>query len=136
VRAGGRSEEVGHAVRMFKGWDMHEQFSLEVFITMPWGDGPEAIPEVLEDYPAFGEMSPEQMRGVHAPVRIRLDSAGGLHALADAPTRAGGDAFASLQPRAERRGSHITPWPQTGASICSNRSSREARAQERIGCAS
>jgi hypothetical protein len=72
---------------------MQEQFSLEVFITVPWGEGPEAIPEVLEDYPAFGEMSPEQMRKVRAPVRIRLDTAGGLHALADGPARAGGDAF-------------------------------------------
>jgi hypothetical protein len=72
---------------------MHEQFSLEVFVTAPWGDGLEAIPEVLEDYPAFGEMSPAQMRRVRAPVRIRLDTAGGLHALADAPARAGVDVF-------------------------------------------
>ena len=72
---------------------MNEQFSLEVFIATPWGDGPEAIPERFEDYPAFGEMSPEQMRKVRAPVRIRLGAGGGLHALADAPMRAGGDAF-------------------------------------------
>ena len=84
---------MGSTVRVCKGKGMHEQFSLEVFVTAPWGDGPEAIPEVLEDYPAFGEMSLEQMRKVRAPVRIRLNAAGGLHALADAPARAGGDAF-------------------------------------------
>lgn len=80
-------------VGVCKGSEMQEQFSLEVFVAVPWGDGPEAITEVLEDYPAFGEMSAEQMRRVRAPVRIRLDGAGGLHALADAPARDGGAAF-------------------------------------------
>ena len=62
-------------------------FTLETFATAPWGDGPDAIPLVLEDHPQFGEMSREQIRKVRAPVRIRLDSRGGLHALADAPLR-------------------------------------------------
>jgi len=42
-------------------------------------------------------MSPEQMREVRAPVRIRLDTAGGLHALADAAMRAGDDALYHFQ---------------------------------------
>ena len=43
---------------------------------------------MLVDYPLFGEVSAaEQMRKVRAPVRIRLDAWGGIHALADAPLR-------------------------------------------------
>lgn len=60
---------------------------LAIFAVAPWGNGPDAIPLVLEDYPLFGEVSPEQMRKVRAPVRIRLDSRGGVHALAEAPLR-------------------------------------------------
>jgi len=55
---------------------------LEVFATVPWGDGPDAIPLALQDHPPFGEVSPEQMRKVRVPVRIRLDARGGLHVLA------------------------------------------------------
>lgn len=61
---------------------------MEIFVAASWGDGPDAIPLVLEDYPLFAEISPEQMRKVRAPVRIRLDSLGGVHMLADVPIRA------------------------------------------------
>jgi hypothetical protein len=66
---------------------MDSTFALEIFAAAPWGDEPDAIPLVLEDYPLFGDVSPEQMRKVLAPVRLRLDAQGGLHALADAPLR-------------------------------------------------
>jgi hypothetical protein len=61
--------------------------TLAIYAAAPWGDGPDAIPLVLEDYPLFGEMSPEQMRKVRAPLRIRLGPRGSVHVLADAPLR-------------------------------------------------
>ena len=62
-------------------------FTLETFASAPWGDEPDAVTLALEDFPQFGEMSSEQIRKVRVPVRIRLDSLGGLHALADASLR-------------------------------------------------
>jgi hypothetical protein len=58
-----------------------DDYRLELFVTVPWGDGPGAIPIALRDHPPFGEMSMEQMRKVRAPVRIRLGARGGLHIL-------------------------------------------------------
>jgi hypothetical protein len=54
---------------------------LEVFASVPWGDGPGAIPLALRDHPPFGEVSPGQLRKVRVPVRIRLDARGGVHVL-------------------------------------------------------
>lgn len=58
-----------------------DDYRLEVFAMLPWGDGPDAIPLALQDHPPFGEVSPEQMRKVRVPVRIRVDARGGVHIL-------------------------------------------------------
>jgi hypothetical protein len=72
-----------------------EPHALEVVASAAWGDGPDEVDEVLEDYPAFADMSLDQLRQVRAPLRIRLDADGRLHALADAGARRGAG-FATL----------------------------------------
>lgn len=57
---------------------------------VPWG---EALPERFERHPSFDWLVPEHTRAVRAPVPIRLDGNGGVHALS------GGDTILHLGPR-------------------------------------
>ncbi len=66
---------------------MHTFPTFKLLVSIPWGDKSDEISLALEDYPLFAFVSPEQMRKARAPVRIRLDARGGMHALADAPLR-------------------------------------------------
>ena len=75
------------------GMAMTSNCALEVAAAAPWGDGANHIPLALESYPLFGEMEPEHMRKVPAPVRIRLGPKGTIHALTDASFRQGGCVF-------------------------------------------
>jgi hypothetical protein len=56
----------------------------EIITVVPWDDELRGIPVVIQDYPQFGFMVPEQMRKVRSPVRVRLDSGGGYHLLGNA----------------------------------------------------
>ena len=69
---------------------MSAKLTFEIVASGPWGDGPNDIPLMLENYPLFGEIAPEQMRKIRAPVRIRLRSTG-LH------SRAGGRATSNTR---------------------------------------
>lgn len=58
---------------------------LEVVTVLPWQDDEEdlrGIRSSLQDFPLFAWTTPEQIRQVRSPVRIRLDS--GFHLLGDA----------------------------------------------------
>jgi hypothetical protein len=66
---------------------MHTFPTFKLLVSIPWGDKSDEISLALEDYPLFAFVSPEQMRKARAPVRIRLDARGGMHALPDAPLR-------------------------------------------------
>jgi hypothetical protein len=66
---------------------MSSKLTFEIVARGTWGDGPNEIPLVLENYPSFGYLSSEQMRKIRAPVRIRLNPQGSIHALSDAPLR-------------------------------------------------
>ena len=70
---------------------MSTDYRLEVVAGAAWGDGPNEILLVLENYPLFGYMSSEQMRKVRASVRIRLSPQGSINALPDAPLRTSSD---------------------------------------------
>ncbi|HEV8483542.1 MAG TPA: hypothetical protein VGV87_08345 [Blastocatellia bacterium] len=66
---------------------MKSEPTFEVFSSIPWGHRNTDIPLAIEDYPAYAFASPDQMRKVRTPVRIRLGTQGRLHALADASAR-------------------------------------------------
>jgi hypothetical protein len=60
---------------------------LEVVTVLPWQDDEEELRGIrfsLQDFPLFAWTTPEQIRKVRSPVRIRLDSEGGFHLLGDA----------------------------------------------------
>ena len=69
---------------------MSSNLTFEIVAKGPWGDGPNEIPFVLENYPLFGYISSDQMRKIRASVRIRLSPQSFIHALADAPLRTSG----------------------------------------------
>jgi hypothetical protein len=69
---------------------MSSKLTFEIVARGPWGDGPNEIPLVLENYPLFGYISPGQMRKIRASAQIRLSPQGLIHALADAPLRTPG----------------------------------------------
>lgn len=66
---------------------MSNSSDLEVVTVLPWQDDEEALRGIrcsLQDFPLFAWTTPEQIRKVRSPVRIRLDSGGGFHLLGDA----------------------------------------------------
>ncbi|HEV8323282.1 MAG TPA: hypothetical protein VG389_16820 [Myxococcota bacterium] len=76
--------------------------AVEVLARVPWGAAPAALPLVLEDWPPYGEVSPDQVRRVPAYVRLRADAAGGAHL-------AGRGVIAHVGPGGALRG--LTPLP-------------------------
>jgi hypothetical protein len=65
---------------------MLNRSDLEVVTVLPWQDDEEALRGLrcsLQDFPLFAWTTSEQIRKVHSPVRIRLDSGGGFHLLGD-----------------------------------------------------
>jgi hypothetical protein len=74
---------------------MSSKLTFEIVARGTWGDGPNEIPLVLENYPLFGYIKSEQVRKIRAPAQIRLNPQGSIYALADAPLRTpdGGPVF-------------------------------------------
>lgn len=64
--------------------------SVKCALAIPWGTGPNEIMCTFEDYPIYSDISADQSRVIRAPIRIRIDYAGGIHALVDGPMRING----------------------------------------------
>lgn len=63
---------------------MNGEDQLDLISIVPWDDELGGTPSRLHDSPLFAWTTPEQVRKVRAPVRLRLDARGGLHMLGEA----------------------------------------------------